>query len=405
MNKSRLRLSPQSSVLVSLLLLCFVSLASGQDLRVFQTTHYRVHTDLDDDLAGDLGHRMDVMYDEYARRMAGFHRPDETMPLEVYLVHSREKYLHLVGITMAGTAGAFNPQRKLLASFLDGQGRDSLRRTLQHEAFHQFAAEAIGPNLPIWLNEGLAQVFEEGVWINGAFRLGEVPPRRLRQLHHDIQSGALFDFGDVLAMNPLQWAMHRRDPIEATVEYNQAWAMTHFLIFATDANGQPKYRDRLIQMLKLVHDGDDGQSAFTFAFSDDIPGFAQRFNEFAASLQPTPLATLIENQSVLGDFLIQLKQRGRTFDSLGEFRDTLVAGRWSMHYRSNNLQWQSADDPGVYFESSTGQPFDSDEEYFELAGDRPLADLVCHAAGMPPLRTRFSNNDGNVEHETFVDSE
>jgi len=128
-------------------------------------------------------------------------------------------------------------------------------------------------------------------------------------------------------------------------------------------------------------------------------------DEFAADLRPTPLATLIENQSVLGDFLIQLKQRGRTFESLSEFRNALVAGRWSMHYRSNNLQWQSAGDPNVYFESPTGQPFGDDEQYFELAGDRPLADLVVHAAGMPPLRTRFSENAGTVEHETLVDSQ
>jgi len=396
----------RASVPSCLILLLFLApRAIAQDLRVFETQHYRIHTDLDDDLAADLGHRMDVMYEEYSRRMAGFQRPDETTPLEVYLVHSREKYLHLVGISLAGTAGAFNPHRKLLASFLDGQGRDSLRRTLQHEAFHQFAYEAIGPNLPIWLNEGLAQIFEEGIWINGSFQLGEVPPRRLRQLKHDIDSGSLFDFSDFLAMNPLQWAMNRRDPIEATVEYNQAWAMTHFLIFATDENGQPRYRARLIQMLKLIHDGADGQSAFESAFSDDIPGFARRFDEFAADLRPTPLATLIENQSVLGDFLIQLKQRGRTFESLSEFRNALVAGRWSMHYRSNNLQWQSAGDPNVYFESPTGQPFGDDEQYFELAGDRPLADLVVHAAGMPPLRTRFSENAGTVEHETLVDSQ
>ena len=63
---------------------------------------------------------------------------------------------------MKNTGGVFMSGRNLLASFLGDLGRDSLRRTLQHEAFHQFAHTVISPDTPVWLNEGLAQVFEEG---------------------------------------------------------------------------------------------------------------------------------------------------------------------------------------------------------------------------------------------------
>src|SRR5208282_5455503 len=106
----------------------------------------------------------------------------------------KEKYLHIVGLTLAGTGGSFSASRHLLAAFLDGQGRDALRRTLQHEAFHQFASVAIGKNLPTWINEGLAQVFEEGIWTGDGFILGQVPPRRLRQLRKDMDGGTLVDF-------------------------------------------------------------------------------------------------------------------------------------------------------------------------------------------------------------------
>jgi hypothetical protein len=39
------------------------------DLRVLDASHYRIHTDLDRQLTEDLARRMDVMYEEYARRM------------------------------------------------------------------------------------------------------------------------------------------------------------------------------------------------------------------------------------------------------------------------------------------------------------------------------------------------
>jgi len=398
-------LSPKSLVLMTLTVALATASSAAQDLRVFRTVHYRIHTDLDADLSDDLGHRMDVMYDEYGRRVAEFSRPSDAAPLEVYLVHSQTKYLHLVGLTMGGSGGAFNFQRHLLASYLDGQGREGLRRTLQHEAFHQFAAETIGQNLPIWLNEGLAQIFEEGIWTGDGFKLGEVPPRRLRQLTLDIQNGSLFDFSRMLAMTPMEWALRRRDPIQGTLEYNQAWAMTHFLIYATDENGNPKYRARLIEMLKLLKSGDDGETAFSTAFSDNIAGFQTRFLEFAAELHPTPLATLMENQSVLGDLLVALKNRGQKFDSLNDFRTACVFGRWTMHYRRANLQWQSAPDPSVYFQTSDGQPFTDDQEHFELSGDGPLDDLVCRADGMPPLRTHFYQADEKIEHETVVDTQ
>jgi Protein of unknown function (DUF1570) len=398
----RLR-GPRIAIRGLLLVLLLSASAWAQDLRVFETAHYRIHTDLDDDFAGDLGHRMDVMYDEYARRLAGFNRPSDSTPLEVYLVHSQRKYLGLAGYALSGTGGSFNSARHLVAAFLDGQGRDALRRTLQHEAFHQFAAEAIGKNLPIWLNEGLAQVFEEGIWTGDGFMLGQVPPRRLRQLHHDIDAGAMIDFSQILRMSPALWAANWRDPSASATEYNQAWAMAHFLVYAADESGTPRFRARLIEMLKMLRDGAGADKAFRTAFSDNIEGFHDRFLEYTQALQPTPLATLIEDQGVLADMLAQAKQRGTTFDSFADFRELCCDRDWRIHYRRGTLEWESAADPAVYFSSPTGYVFEGDDQHFETAMDRPLPDLVCHCDGMPTLRTRFSENNGKIEHETVVD--
>jgi len=397
------RLGVLAFVLNSLLLIFRPASAPAQDLRVFETAHYRIHTDLDEDLSDDLAHRMDAMYDEYAHRLADFARTDDSSLLDVYLVHSQEKYLHLVGITMGGTGGSFNAARHLLAAFLDGQGRDALRRTLQHEAFHQFAAITIGKTIPIWLNEGLAQIFEEGIWTGDGFELGQVPPRRLRQLHQDIDDDSLIDFAELLKMPGPQWAAGFRNPTVCATQYNQAWALTHFLIYALDENGRAKYRSRLINMLKLLRDGADGDTAFRTAFSNNIAGFHDRFLEYAATLTPTPLAGAIENQGILADMLVDAARRHRVFSDIAQFRQTAIAEKWRINYRRGRVQWESDPDPGVYFRSPSGNDLTSEEQFLDPAADHPLPDLIFRYGALPALRTHFVQVDDKIEHETIVE--
>src|SRR5689334_17505160 len=52
------------------------------DLRVLQTRHYVMHTDLEGALAEDLARRMDAMFDDYCRRLADF-SPDQRTKFEV----------------------------------------------------------------------------------------------------------------------------------------------------------------------------------------------------------------------------------------------------------------------------------------------------------------------------------
>ena len=71
---------------------------------------------------------------------------------------------------------------RALAVYLEGQGRAAMRKTLRHEAFHQFADDRLGDGLPVWVNEGLAQIFEESLRVGDGLRIGLLPPERLRQL-------------------------------------------------------------------------------------------------------------------------------------------------------------------------------------------------------------------------------
>src|SRR3954467_5685821 len=88
--------------------------------------HYRIHTDLDFELANDLSQRLDAMYEAYAWRLRLFREDGQQVPrFEVYLYRNQRDYLQLTGNRMKHTGGVFISGRNLLASFLEGQGRDS----------------------------------------------------------------------------------------------------------------------------------------------------------------------------------------------------------------------------------------------------------------------------------------
>jgi hypothetical protein len=385
-----------------LLLIVSCGTVAGAELRTLRSAHYLVHTDLEQSLAEEMAQRLNAMYDEYARRLAQFTAANSDEKFEVYLFAKRDDYMRLTQNRFPNTGGIFMSGRNLLAAYLEGQGRDGLRRAIQHEAFHQFAFTAISQEMPIWLNEGMAQYFEEGIWTGAGFTFGQVPPRRLRQLQHDVGKKQLVPFRTMLAMTDEQWTKNlTTDAARGATQYNQAWAMTHFLIHA--ANGDSAYRPLLIKMLRRLHEGQGGSEAFVQSFSPNIEGFQDRFDEFAAGLEATPEATLIERQGVLADLLGESARAGQRYGDVREFRETVIAARTRVRYTKGQVQWQTSTDPTVYFSDLNNRLFDPNELYFDRRGQAPLPDLVCRGTGALRLRTRFYNADDRIEHEVLCE--
>ena len=378
--------------------------AGPKNMRDIQTRHYRIHTDLDFELANDLAHRLDAMYEAYSWRLRLFKQGDQPAPrFEVYLYQRQQDYLQLTGQKMRHTGGVFMSGRNLLASFLDAQGRDALRRTLQHEAFHQFAHTVISPNLPVWLNEGLAQVFEEAIWNGSNFALEQVPPRRIRQLEDDIRGKRLVKFETIMALSPMEWAKRLElDHQAGSTQYNQSWAMVYFLINARDDKDGFRYRQRLLKWLELLHEGQQPDASFRAAFGNNIPGFESRFVEYAGTMRETPQATVLEHQDVLGDLIVELKRVGKTFDSVEALHQDAVRHRYRMTYRRGPLRWTTDDDIGAYFCDAAGERYGRDQLYFET-GRGPLPDLVCRYSPAMRFRTRFYAEGGQIEHEVLVE--
>ncbi|MBV8781378.1 MAG: DUF1570 domain-containing protein [Phycisphaerae bacterium] len=376
-----------------------VTAASAADLRIVESDHYALHTDLDSDLANSIGQRMDVMWSEYARRLEDFPLPDRNKKFDVYVFDRKADFVHLTGNRFPNTAGLFDANNHQLAAFLELQGRDGLRRTLQHEAFHQFADVAVGPNLPVWLNEGLAQIFEEGIWTGDRFIIGQFPPGRLTRLQADIAANRLTPFKEFVAMSDEQWISDLRDKPRATTHYNQAWAMAQFLVYAADADGHPLFVDDLIDMLKLIHHGVNGQKAFELAFSDNYTNFQIMFEHWVQTIQPSAQASYLAHQATLAQIMVELYGSGQRFNSIDALHNYLRSG--GFYLSSENGEFSMA--PDAFFCDLTGRWLGPQQLFLDHRKNALAPDLVCVPSSDLRMRTHFLMDADALSYETTID--
>ncbi len=365
--------------------------------------HYVLHTDLDDKaFTDDLAKRMDLMYDQYCKALKEFAPKTEAPPFPVYVFKTKAKYTSFLGpASAANTGGMFvGGRHSYLTSYLEGQGRDALRRTLQHEAFHQFAWFNITTGLPTWLNEGMAQVFEEGIWTGKDFILGQIPPRRIRQLRADVDKHDLVTFDKFLFVTNKEWGetLHKSAEKGATY-YNEAWAIAYFL----SQGNNPEYRKKLVALLKTLHEDENADTgkAFHDCFPD-VKAFQAKFDRWAVGMQSTPEATLLEREETLGDFLIALSNEHKTFADVAGFRNEVVSNGLAMSYTRGAVKYKTDDKPVVYFSDLNGRLYPPASLYFQAARGAPLPDIICRPNGAFVVRVHFYKGSEHTEHEVSI---
>ena len=385
--------------------LLFVSSTRADDssLRLIHTRHYDIHTDMDESLVSDLATRLDAMFDQYTKTFADFKPPANAPPLPVYLFATHDKYMAFTGFTAVNTGGLFHAGWKsFLAAYEQGQGHDSLRRTLQHEAFHQFAYSTISRQLPPWMNEGMAQTFEESIWTGKDFLSDQIPPRRIRQLQVDVTQKRLVDFDKLLAMSARDWTttLHT-DVSKATTYYNQSWAMGYFCSSAGDAD----YHAKFVQLVKKLHGEHESTADATKECFPDLQAFRQKFNAWAAKLKPTPEAALLERQDTLADFLIALSKGREPPADMAGFRKLVVTDNLKIQYTRGAVTYSTGDHPIQYFSDLNERIYTPAELFFQPDADGPLPDIVCQpTGGQYRFRTHFYDEENKTEHEVLVEA-
>ena len=155
---------------------------------------------LEGDVAGTLGLRAD----------AG------EPPVDIYVLKDREAFTHFLTF--------YYPELPPRRAFFLAQGpkrvvytfnNDRLDEDLRHEAAHALLHATVG-DLPLWLDEGLAEYFEGPTDRRG------VNPEHLARLPDDLKAGWRPDLARLEALKTVR-DMSPRD-------YRESWAWVHYLL-------------------------------------------------------------------------------------------------------------------------------------------------------------------------------
>lgn len=132
-------------------------------------------------------------------------------------------------------------------------------QTLYHEAFHAYVGSFVFPKnsatgeLPRWLNEGLAQVFETAIFEAGELRIGHADRPRLEKAQEALTRGELPAIADLLASSSRTFVVtHDGQRPAADRAYVAAWALSAYLLFERRALASTEF-DECIKSTNAGH--------------------------------------------------------------------------------------------------------------------------------------------------------
>ena len=280
-------------------------------LKTTESPYYIIHTDLDLDATREAYVRMTRMFEEYQRRTAGF-SGEIRGKFPFYLFKDEKDYAAAGGLKDSEGVFIVDSGGSRLMAIAGEKTTPYTWHVVQHEGFHQFAAAVIRGDLPPWLNEGLAEYFGEALFTGDSFVSGVIPPRRLLRIQNAIAEKKFKPFREMFLLSQDDW----NDEM-ATANYDQAWAMVHFLAQGEDG----KYQKAFVAFMRAISTGKPYLDAWFEVFGRDVDAFQKRFEKWWSELPPNPTAVLYERATllILTSFLARANAQGQKFDSADAF--------------------------------------------------------------------------------------
>ena len=258
----------------AIVLACSNTVAAEGVMSKYESQYYTIHTDLDIWKVREANVRMTAMFDEYRSRTKGFSRQIRSR-LPFYMFGNPADYYAAGG--MPGSAGVFMGKRMMVLA--SERSRNVMWRVVQHEAWHQFVYYVISQNMPIWVNEGMAEYFGHGIWTGDNLVTGVIPPERLKRVKKMISEKKTLHIMHMMLMSHADWnaALAKRN-------YDQAWSMVHFLAHAD--NG--KYQKPFSAFIRDISAGRKWTESFVARFGGGVSGFERRYAQWWLALPDDP---------------------------------------------------------------------------------------------------------------------
>ena len=285
--------------------------------------YYTIKTDLTPEEMRPYARHLDRMYEEYRRRLGSL-QPREEEKLNILLFKRRVDYMHVLnveyGIDASGSGGMFFVTRRgtAFALWLENLSRRRIDHVMQHEGFHQFAHSRFGGDLPIWVNEGLAEFFGESILVDDTFVLGQSTPRLLSRIQNAIEQETTIPFDALLAMTPQEWLRNVQQGY-AHIQYEQAWSMVQFLIYGEGG----RYQKAFERYLRKLNAAVPARAAWNEVFGPDVKPFEDAWKTFAMNSRPSAFMTALERAEFLAEGMMELSRRGQQPKSLDELKRSL----------------------------------------------------------------------------------
>ncbi|MEI7766973.1 MAG: DUF1570 domain-containing protein [Phycisphaerae bacterium] len=269
------------------------------------------------------------MYEEYQQRTAGFSGKNRGM-LNFELYSKEEDYYTAGGLPKSGGVFTWDGFGGIRLMAIAGDSNSQWTwKIIQHEGFHQFAYAVIYENLPVWINEGLAEYFAEAIYTGDSYVAGVVPNDKLDELQGMISKNTYKPLNTMLTMTHAEW----KDAMDHN-NYLQAWSMVHFLAHGDDG----KYQKPLIQFMNSLKTGAKPQTVWTKVFGNDITAFEQRWKTYWSELKPDSTQYLYDEAAhrVLTSILARAALNGQKFYTAEDFLMTCEAKKIKISLSARN---------------------------------------------------------------------
>ncbi|MEO7414012.1 MAG: hypothetical protein ABIZ81_11715 [Opitutaceae bacterium] len=160
-----------------------------------------------------------------------------------------------------------------VAGLAGAHATEDVRRIIFHEGVHWFLSALDQPN-PVWIEEGLAEVFSTFAALKKKVEWGHSIPEHVLLLREE----------NLLSIDRLLYVgrseLFRDKSSHTGVVYSQSWITVHFLIFGDNPQIP---RSALFDFIKLTNEGVSTADAFRRAVGSDLATFDRRLKDYLRS--------------------------------------------------------------------------------------------------------------------------